>query len=156
MPRLTIIGYGNPLRGDDGLGYHVAERLARKVEQEGRGRDIEVLVLQQLTPEVAEAVSGSERVIFIDATCRLPPGRIACEEIVPRFPRHHPTTHHLDPAGVLALARLLDPGCAPQALLLTVGGDSFGYREAFSATAAKSVSAVDRALDQWLEGFLSP
>ena len=27
MGRVLIIGYGNPLRGDDGFGWHAAERL---------------------------------------------------------------------------------------------------------------------------------
>ena len=30
MARLLIIGYGNPLRGDDGLGWRAAEDLARE------------------------------------------------------------------------------------------------------------------------------
>lgn len=155
MPRLTIIGYGNPLRGDDGVGYHVAERLARKVESEVRAGDLEVLALQQLTPEVAENLINSELVIFIDANCRLEPGQIACEEIVPRSPLHGPITHHLDPAGLLALARVLNPNCTPKPLLLTVGGASFGYAEGFSPCVAAALEKMEQTLDRCIERFLT-
>ncbi|MGB7620863.1 MAG: hydrogenase maturation protease, partial [Terriglobia bacterium] len=61
MSKILVIGYGNTLRGDDGAGPRVAEMIARRFPQ------VDSLVLHELQPELAEAVSGYEEVIFVDA-----------------------------------------------------------------------------------------
>ena len=63
MARALVIGYGNTLRADDGLGPAVAERLGSEWADE----DVGVLSCQLLTPELAEPVSRAEIVVFIDA-----------------------------------------------------------------------------------------
>ena len=62
--RTLIIGYGNPLRGDDGVGWEVASRLAATIPEEAA----HIMTVHQLTPELAESVSEAELVIFIDAS----------------------------------------------------------------------------------------
>ena len=49
MRRVLIIGYGNPLRADDGVGWQAARRLAELRQDEF----VETLALHQLTPELA-------------------------------------------------------------------------------------------------------
>ncbi len=51
--KALIIGYGNVLRSDDGIGWHVAERLAA----DARFDDVTILQRHQLTPELALDVS---------------------------------------------------------------------------------------------------
>jgi hydrogenase maturation protease len=48
MPGTLLIGYGNPLRGDDGLGWQVADQVARDAD-----KSIKVVATHQLTPELA-------------------------------------------------------------------------------------------------------
>jgi hydrogenase maturation protease len=52
MPGTLIIGYGNPLREDDGVGWQVADQLLKNSEG-----SIKVLTAHQLTPELAEPIS---------------------------------------------------------------------------------------------------
>jgi hydrogenase maturation protease len=78
MPGTLIIGYGNPLRGDDGLGWQVAGELAKCVDAL-----ISAVAVQQLTPELAEPVSDADLVIFVDASCHGEPGSWRCESIRP-------------------------------------------------------------------------
>jgi len=47
--RVLVIGYGNTLRGDDGLGQRAAEALAQRALPDG----VEVLSCHQLTIELA-------------------------------------------------------------------------------------------------------
>jgi Ni,Fe-hydrogenase maturation factor len=54
----VYIAIGNPLRGDDGVGRRVLERVR------GSGRR---MYLHQLTPEVAADLESVDQVIFIDA-----------------------------------------------------------------------------------------
>src|SRR5690242_12833541 len=78
MARVLVIGYGNPLRGDDGVGWHAAEALAKSLQDEERvpAERVMVLACHQLTLELAEPLSRVERVIFIDACDGPPPGSV--------------------------------------------------------------------------------
>jgi hydrogenase maturation protease len=62
--RKLIIGYGNPLRGDDDVGWEAASRLAAALPSEA----VHILAVHQLTPELAEAVSEADLLIFVDAS----------------------------------------------------------------------------------------
>ena len=66
--RVLVIGYGNPLRGDDGIGRVIAEHIAETLRPEA----IDVVVAHQLTPELTEPISRSGLVIFVDAAVHLP------------------------------------------------------------------------------------
>lgn len=53
MARVLVLGYGNPLRSDDGLGWRVAVELFRA----NASVDVLVLPCHQLTPDLAETAS---------------------------------------------------------------------------------------------------
>jgi len=65
MAEVLIIGYGNPLRGDDGAGWQAAGILKERIRDER----VQVVRSHQLMPEMAEAISRARKVIFIDADC---------------------------------------------------------------------------------------
>ena len=48
--KALIIGYGNPLRSDDGFGWHAGRLLAQALA----GQEAEVITCHQLTPELAD------------------------------------------------------------------------------------------------------
>lgn len=128
MPARLILGYGNPLRSDDGFGWKAATAL----EQELSGPDVKVIAAQQLTPELAEAVAASSRVLFLDASHQGHPGEIRMEP-VRRDPDFEPGTisHQLSPSALLALAYYY-LGSETNATLLTVTGENFELGENFS------------------------
>src|ERR1035441_6445297 len=64
---LLVIGYGNTLRGDDGVGPRVAEAI-EKLNLPG----VRTLVCQQLSPEYADPVSRARTVVFVDAAVDAP------------------------------------------------------------------------------------
>jgi hydrogenase maturation protease len=73
--RTIIIGLGNPLRADDGVGLHVSGLLREYL----RGRDgVEVVDLGAGGLRLAEAMSGYDRAILVDAmlTGEHPPGAV--------------------------------------------------------------------------------
>jgi hydrogenase maturation protease len=130
-PVRLIIGYGNPLRGDDGIGWHVSQELAAHLQDP----DIEVLPCHQLTPELAEKISHAQLVLFIDATCEGSPGEWSCDEIRPDCEAAI-FSHNASPSGLLRLVRSLY-GVAPPAWLFTVCGNSFEYGESLSPAVRK-------------------
>lgn len=100
MKKLLLIGYGNPGRGDDGLGPALAEAI-EKLGIDG----LEVDIDYQLNVEDAYALEGRQAVIFADA-CVKGDEAFTWHEIEasddPIF-----TSHSVSPAGVLALGRNL-------------------------------------------------
>ncbi len=123
MCRLLIIGYGNPLRGDDGLGWHAVERLRSELTDP----EIDIKAVHQLTPELSELMSRAGRVIFIDAAAEGEPGTLERRTLVPE-PTSAAFTHQATPAGLLAAAEKLF-GRAPEAELFSIPIESadFGY-----------------------------
>lgn len=132
MPRVLIIGYGNPLRGDDGLGWRAAEQL-----REAAQLDTEVLTVHQLTPELAEDVSRAELVVFIDAGEGGAPGSWKHEEIAPDA-GGQPFTHHVTPGSLVSAAGTLY-GRAPRAVLYSMAGESFEFGEGLSLSVAAAL-----------------
>ena len=125
MPQLLLIGYGNPLRGDDGVGWVAAEMLSQQYPA------ATTLLCHQLTPELAETMSQFEQVLFVDATAVGIPGQITCHPLAPHNAEGHLFTHTYTPAGLLHMAQSLY-GRAPTAHLFTIAGASFGHEETLS------------------------
>jgi len=139
MPRVLIIGYGNPLRADDGVGWRMACRLGELVRDE----PFEVLAVHQLTPELAEPISRAELVIFVDASHNGLPGSWKCERLVLNTALASTLAHHFTPASLLGYAQAVFQA-SPPALVVSVAGESFSYREQLTP-------AVEAALPQVIE-----
>ena len=122
-----VICYGNPLCGDDGIGWHIGRRLA---ERQLPGHTW-IVVCHQLTPDLAEPISRSAQVVFVDAQVRGRPGEVACTRIVPGENPLPPIGHAASPHTLLALSRWLY-GKAPMALIYSVTGIRFNPGDALS------------------------
>ena len=134
--RLLIIGYGNPLRGDDGIGWRVTDQLAALV-----GDAAKVLTVHQLTPELAEPISKADLVIFIDASYTGRPGSWTCETIRPGPESSDAFTHYFMPAKLLNYADAIF-GANPKALLISVAGTAFGCGDELSPRTAAIVPEI--------------
>jgi hydrogenase maturation protease len=138
---ILVIGYGNPLREDDGVGWRVTERLA---EQFG-AQEISVITCHQLTPELADPVAHASLAIFIDASATAPPGRVDCEPVKLTQQTFHSLNHATAPAELLRSAQTIF-GHSPRAYVLTIGGESFGFGDHLSASVARAVPEALRKI----------
>jgi hydrogenase maturation protease len=120
MSKVMLIGYGNPMRGDDGLGWYVADLLMRC----GTQPDVEIRTCHQLTPELAETISQADFVVFIDAHIGLTPGLITSTQVEPASSAEIPSTHHLTPPTLLGLTKQLYGQC-PEAVVMSIAGQLF-------------------------------
>jgi hydrogenase maturation protease len=137
MADVLVIGYGNPLRGDDGIGPAVAADVAR-LGLPG----VRVLEDHQLTPELAAELAEVQLAVFVDAAVGGDP--VTCVRLEATAAAAA-MTHAADPRALLALARALY-GRVPEAWLVTAGGEDFGFRDGLSPTgrenACRAVSRV--------------
>jgi hydrogenase maturation protease len=137
-----VIGYGNPLRGDDAFGWHAAHALGQLALQE-----TQVLAVHQLTPELAEVVSKSELAIFIDASHQGEPGTWRCEEIATDAKLANSLAHHFTPAILLAYTHTIFKA-SPEALMITLGAESFDYCESLTPRAEAALPEVLRYVSE--------
>jgi hydrogenase maturation protease len=122
-----IIGFGNPYRGDDGFGMRAAEAF----EATNRDPSVRVEAAQELRPEFAELASRVDLLLFLDASVEGAPGVIKVQPVLPDEAAEEWFSHELTPARLLAAARVLYGRC-PQATMISVAGENFGFAEHLS------------------------
>lgn len=136
-----VIGFGNPLRGDDGAGWQAVTLLAG----DSRLAGARLLARHQLTPELAADLAQARLAVFIDARADGPaePGTMSVDRLEPGDAPPPGWSHHLEPGVLVGLAAALY-GVAPPAFLITVTGAYFGHSDQLSP-------AVGRALPKTVD-----
>src|SRR5271157_2781049 len=151
MTRILIVGYGNPLRSDDGLGWRAAEELSRSLPL--AEAEVEILTRQQLTPELADNLTRADVVFFIDAARGGQPGELRCEPVTPEPGTID--THHSSPAGILALAQQLY-GASPRAFVVSLCGECFDHGSALSAAVEAALPKLIALVEKRVREMIAP
>ena len=156
-----IIGYGNNDRQDDGVAWHVINKLLGEIDsqitdlelsdlQDYRtvDNDLDVVFTLQLMPEMADFVSKYRSVCFIDAHTGTQNEEIHYETITPLF-QQSPFTHHLTPQSLLSIAKSLYHK-QPDAFLLSIRGYEFGFLRTLSSQTQILVKETLPILLNWV------
>ena len=157
MPNTLVMGFGNIYRCDDGVAFHVVNALREKLERlplaweddgfDDLGHSVDTVILHQLVPEMAETISGYDRVIFVDAHVSQIEDPIRTETIDACY-KEATVPHQLHPCSILAMANELY-GCAVEGLLVSIRGHDFDFGDQLSAQTASLVpQATDCILAQ--------
>jgi hydrogenase maturation protease len=163
-PRCVIIGYGNPLRGDDRAGFSVADYLHHSGSLPPQ---VTAIAVHQLVPELAELLSQTDQVIFVDAELREPSepldqsgGAVHPEPTDPGLSVRSLTLrsstaplsfdpHRSSPEGLLDLAVSLYDRAPSVAWLLGIPAVDFGFGDQLSPlTQAGIAQAIDWIMAQ--------
>jgi len=147
-PPTLVIGYGNELRGDDAAGPLAARALAALNRPGTR-----VLVVHQLTPELAEAIAQARAVFFLDASIEVV-GSASLTPLAPD-PSSALRPHQSQPAGLLALARELY-GAAPPAWMIRIPARCFDLGAPLSETASRGAARAVALIQQHLQPGAAP
>ncbi|WP_422378069.1 hydrogenase maturation protease [Roseibium sp.] len=141
---MLLIGYGNPGRGDDGLGPAFSESMASRSLT---GLDVDTDY--QLVAEHALAISGHDLVIFADAEIGGAKA-YSFREISPGAPEVL-GSHSLVPETVLALCETLY-GARPKAYVLGISGYEYGdVKEGLSKKASANLADAEVFFLGWLK-----
>ena len=138
---LLVVGYGNQLRGDDGLGPGAAALLA----EDPRLHGAQVLARHQLTPELAADFAEAKLVILIDVNVVDEAGAVSVRRLDGTPTSGPGSSHHASPADLAALAHELW-GASPAVFVVSVGAASLEMGEGLSAPVQKSLPAVVEAV----------
>lgn len=147
-PRITILGCGNPSRGDDALGPALLER-AEEWTRAHPDRPVAVAQDFQLQVEHALDMVGCDLALFVDARADgVDP--LTFRRVLPS--RHASfSTHALSPEALLETFNTLGCGHAPPAFALGIRGHSFDLGQPLSAPALENLERASRFLIQLLE-----
>jgi len=138
---ILVIGYGNTLRGDDGVGPRAAEAIG-KLNLPG----VQTLVYPLLTPEIADPISRAAKVVFVDAAIDAPTA-VQWRRLEPKESSQI-MAHAADPRTMLAISRDVF-GHVPEAWWLTIPAVEMGFTEDLTPAAERGLAeAIEK-----LRGF---
>jgi hydrogenase maturation protease len=144
VKKALVIGYGNTLRSDDGVGVWVADRIAAL-----RLPNVDLKTCHQLFPELAADILPYDTVIMVDASANGEP--MAVRKSLP-LPEHLPSSNHnISPEILHHLAHEMY-GATVDMRVYTVRGDSFEFGSMLSPSvkeqATKTVALIAALLRQ--------
>ena len=155
--RPLLLGIGNPLRGDDGVGAVLLEELAGELG-EWSTAGAELRAVHQLTPDLALVVAEASRVLFLDACVAARTTEPWIERLDAwasgsgdGLPAPGPDSHILEPATLLALALTLY-GWRGEGDLLRVPAFAFPHGPGLSAPLLEAMPEARRLVRRWLQG----
>lgn len=143
--KVLVIGYGNTLRGDDRVGYQVAETVA-----EWQLPQVRSIAVHQLLPELAADIADVDIVIFVDAIVTHDPAKphINITPLVSGGDDYF-STHIITPQLLLGMTQRLY-GATPVAYLLTIPAIDFTLGANLSSIASTSKDLALDYLKCWL------
>lgn len=154
MPPVLVVGYGNCLRGDDGVGRCAARGLALRLPAQTAA----VLEAHQLLPEMAAEMSAAQLVVLIDAAVGSPAGVVDQRPVVMAAATNTAASivgHHLSPEQMLAACDRLYGAC-PQMVLFTVRSESFDFEERLSEPVQRALPGLIGRVEQVILGRFPP
>ncbi len=119
---VAVIGYGNMLRGDDGIGIVAV----RQIKDFVKGLNVDTYEYHQLTIDVLPVLSVYEKIIFIDCSTDISHGEVLCHQIESDNTFTLTMTHHLTPQQILQLLEVLY-NKNPSGYICKVGGRAFDF-----------------------------
>jgi hydrogenase maturation protease len=141
---VLLIGYGNPLRGDDGLGHRVIDALGEVL---GPNTPVKMLKMLQLDVVLAGQLADQKLIVFVDAAANH--AAAAPVSVVPLsvdpMPALSLASHALTPTALVALTHWLY-GRSPRAALVAITGHDFSFGSTLSAAAEALIPEAVRAI----------
>ncbi|PIG92317.1 hydrogenase maturation protease [Gloeocapsopsis sp. IPPAS B-1203] len=136
---VILIGYGNRLRNDDGVGQAVADAVAA-----WKLPHVRAIATHQLTPELVEMLATADLAIFSDAysTDTL---QIQVQLLEPA-PSRMITGHCCEPQMLLAIAQLLYGYC-PSSWLVKIPAINFSLGDRFSTVAQHGMAQALKQIE---------
>jgi len=141
MKNMLIVGIGNPIRSDDGIGNYICEKITT-MNMAG----VETLCIQQLQVEFIEAFSSYDVVMIVDASVN---GADAEIRPIQQGSSSIPSSHHMHPQELSSIAELT-MNISPKFVLCTVKGTNFDFGEDFSETAIRNANTAISLILQWI------
>lgn len=144
-----IVGYGNTQCRDDGIGPYVANRLR---DLFSGSPSIHVLPCHQLDPALVEDLKDAGGVLFIDATVESLADGWQRSSLQPRFDEWPYVVHDFKVPLLLGLMKAIYGRC-PEAWMVSVQGEDFGFGEGLSDGARQRADEAVNAIAGFVQSL---
>ena len=158
MKKTLILGYGNLDRQDDGVAWHILEKIARKLNRElpekvedtfiDLGENPDLFFQLQLMPELSDVINEYERVCFVDAHTGAIENDLNTQPVIVAF-QNSPFTHHMTPETLLCFVQTMYQQ-VPEAILVSVRGYEFDFERSLSERTEKLAEQAANSIMEWL------
>jgi hydrogenase maturation protease len=153
MGKVTVVGVGNEMRQDDGVGLLVARRLKGMVPP-----GVRVVECSGETMELMDCWEGSEVVIIVDALYgEAGPGTVYRFDVIDNHPVPDRfftySTHDINVSQTLELARALKR-LPPRVIMYGIEACSFEHGAEMSPEVADAAESVIHSVLDYVEGLV--
>jgi hydrogenase maturation protease len=150
-----VVGLGNPILGDDGVGWRVAEAVKTRLND----ADIDVLCLSLGGLALMEHLAGYRRAIIVDAICTGATAGLVHQMNARELGKfrdelsiqHTASVHDLSLSAALTLGRELGLDLPSDIQIIGVEAKAeFDFGVTLSAPVAAAIPTATRAVEAWL------
>jgi hydrogenase maturation protease len=152
-PTILIVGLGNPILGDDGIGWRVAERMQKRLEIEAASLpDLEVDCLALGGLSLMERLVGYQSAVIIDAiyTHQSPPGTVSCfplEALPDQAAGHTTSAHDTSLLTAIALGRSMGALLPDKITIVAVEAKQvYDFSEELTAELAAAIPLAEQTV----------
>lgn len=146
MKAILLIGYGNPTRMDDGVGWYIAKMIRESISDR-----VDVMEADQLSVEMIEDIKDRQVVIFVDAHVSEKDDWTRISEVEPNS-KLGLTAHIVSPSNLLSICQSIY-NKYPKAYLYSVKGVNFDFSEELSEQTRKSADEAIKLLSDLVNNF---
>jgi hydrogenase maturation protease len=147
MQRCLVIGYGNPLRRDDGVGVEAAQTVAA-LDLPG----VSIITRHQLVPELAAPIAEADAVLFVDADVNAANADGMQLRPIEAARSVQILAHATDPSSLLGLSSQLFGGNT-RAWMLGIPVEDLGVGFGLSPRSRDGLRVAVRLIEQWAAGL---
>lgn len=140
---ILIVGIGNILRGDDGIGNYVCNCINRM-----HIKNVKSITTQQLDTSLLEDFTKADAVVLVDAALSGHP--VAFYAAGKNNSMYAPASHSMNANLLVELAQQLYKK-NPQLMICAVRGDNFNMGENLSDTAKQHADDAINTIVNWIK-----
>ncbi|MBN8688552.1 MAG: hydrogenase maturation protease [Chitinophagales bacterium] len=141
---ILIIGVGNTLMGDDGIGAYVAARL-QGMELPG----VHCITVQQMTSDLLEEMSRAAHTVIVDASVETAP--VHFYKVAETAEAGASASHYTSAVQLLRMAELVYAKTL-SVYICAIGAPDFTLRESLSFAGKKNADQAVSTILGWING----
>jgi hydrogenase maturation protease len=156
--KITIVGIGQSLRGDDGIGPEAVRRWSQMQSPPTRDPLIETVFSDAPGLELLEQLEGADAAIIVDAVSSdSSPGTIRVMSSIPdsHWSPGEKTAHGFGVAETLALAKATGARLPEQLILIGIEGHQYALGEELSSPVRSAIPQVVEEIQKAIFEILS-
>lgn len=153
-PEILVVGLGNPLREDDGIGAGVVNMLAGEMLP-AMSEKVHLAIEQQIDLVLASLIIQYNHVIFVDAAEYGSAGPVRLQKVKPSYEPPGFSSHIGSLPFLLAITSRVY-GKSPECYLVAVEGSNFAFGRGLSVKSKQNAALGVKVIIDLISQLLPP